>query len=157
MAKNSANRVVFRGPSTDYFIITREFVRQDPEAAREVVAGFVRALQWMRRERKNIELAATWTMADGEALTGKAPLITVNQAVEIARREILDIPSAPIIPLAEGTKQPLSSEFSFLRQLGKIPENSPWERVSSAFKYEGLREVMRDKSHYRLNTFNYSP
>lgn len=157
MARNSENRIVFRGPSTDYFVISREFALQNPEAAREVAAGFVRSLQWMRRQRKNIEQAASWAMADGEALTGKSPQVTVNQVVEIARREILDIPSAPIIPPTAGPDHALASEFRFLQHLGKIPANSPWERISSAFQYEGLREILRDKNRFQLNTFDYGP
>lgn len=155
MANNRTNRIIFRGQSTDYFVMSRDYVRQHPEAAREVIAGFVRALQWMRRSRQNIELAATWTMADGEALTGKAPRVTIAQAIEITRREILDIPSAPAIPPASGTDQTLASEFRFLRRHGKIPDNTPWERVSTAFQYDGLREVMREKNRYRLTTFDY--
>lgn len=155
LARTPANRIIFRGQSTDFFVFSRDFTKAHPEAAREVVAGFIRSLEWMRKGRSNVEQAARWAMIDGEILTGKSAQVTVNQAVNIARREILDIPSAPATPPATGTDPMLASEFRFLRRLGKIPEDAPWERIQSAFSYTGLQEVMRDKRRYRINDFDY--
>ena len=155
LARSPNNRIIFRSQSTDFFVLSRDFTKAHPEAAREVIAGFVRALEWMRYSRRNTEQAARWAMADGEALTGKAAQVTVIQAVAIARREILDIPSAPAVPVAAGTDPVLTSEFRFLRRLGKIPENAPWQNVESALAYTGLREVLSNRTHYRVTSFDY--
>ncbi len=155
LARTPQNRIVFRAQSTDFFVLSRSFTKAHPEAAREVVAGFVRALEWMRRSRKNAEQAARWAMADGEALTGKPAQVTIIQAVAITRREILDIPSAPAVPAATGKEPVLASEFRFLRRLGKIPENAPWQNIESALSYNGLHEVLGNRARYRLVTFDY--
>ena len=155
LARSPNNRIIFRGQSTDFFVLARSFTRAHPEAAREVIAGFVRAIEWMRRSRRNAEQAAQWAMADGQALTGKPPQVTAIQAVAIARREILDIPSAPAVPVATGKDPVLASEFRFLQHLGKIPENAPWKNVESALAYRGLQEVLSNRTTYRVTTYDY--
>lgn len=155
LARNSAHRIVFRGRSSSYFVLDREFARKHPEAAHQVIAAYVRALQWMRRSGSNAERAARWAMADGQAFTGKPPQLTVAQAVAIAHREILDIPSAPAIAPGNGTEPPLAGEFHFLKRLGKIPADSDWERIRQALDYTGLREVLQNKARYRIDTFDY--
>lgn len=155
LAKSMSHRVVFRGQSTDFFILSRSFEEQHPEAARQIVAGFVRAVEWLRRSRRNQEQAVRWAMTDGEALSGRPAQVTVPQGVDIVRREILDIPSAPAVPAASGPNPLLASEFRFLQRLGKIAKDSPWERVESAFGYKGLRQVTAEPLRYRLSTFDY--
>lgn len=155
LARTPNNRIIFRSQSIDFFVLARDFTTANPEAAREVIAGYVRALEWMRQSRRNSEQAARWAMSDGEVLTGKAAQVTVGQAVTIARREILDIPSAPAIPPPAGKDPVLSSEFRFLRHLGKIPDNAPWKAIESALAYKGLQEVLSDRVRYRTTSFDY--
>lgn len=155
LARTPNHRIIFRSQSVDYFVLSRSFTKAHPEAAHEVVAGYVRALEWMRHSRRNTEQAARWAMADGEVLTGRPAQLTIPQAVAIARREILEIPSAPAIPPAAGKEPLLASEFRFLRRLGKIPEDAAWSKVESALTYPGLQEVLSDRIRYRITTFDY--
>lgn len=155
LANNPQASVIFRGLSSDYFVLTRSFVQKNPEAARVLIAGFVRSIEWMRRSRKNIETAAQWAMQDGSALSGHPPSVTLAQAVDIARREILDVPSAPSIPLAPPDQPHLFSEFRFLQKLGKLPADSVWERAAGAFDYDGLQTVFAAPGKYHLHVFDY--
>ena len=157
LAGNPGARVLFRGVSSDYFVLTRGLVQRDPEAALEVVAGFVRALVWMRKGSANLEKAAGWAKKDGEALSGTTSKLSLSQAADITRREILDIPSAPAILRRTGEKPPLSEEFNFLKSLGKIPANSEQQRLDQAFQYRGLQLVLKSPRRYRLGEFNYQP
>ncbi len=59
------------------------------------------------------------------------------------------------MPVAAGKDPVLASEFRFLRRLGKIPENAPWQNVESALAYTGLREVLSNRTHYRVTSFDY--
>jgi len=147
--------VIFRGLSSDYFVLTRSFVQKNPEAARVLLAGFMRSIEWMRRSRKNIETAAQWAMLDGSALSGHPPSMTLAQAVDIARREILDVPSAPSIPAAPADQPHLLGEFRFLQKLGKLPAGSVWERTAGAFAYDGLQTVFAAPVKYHLHSFDY--
>ena len=55
----------------------------------------------MRRSQLNLERAAGWALADTQAFAGvpaaAGPNVTVAQIAAITRREILDVPSAPMI------------------------------------------------------------
>ena len=157
LAGSEKSRIVFRGLSADYFAIDRAFEKRAPEAARALTAGFVRAIEWMRRSQKNVEIAAQWVMADSEAFTGKAPAATVAQIVAITRRDILNVPSAPAIGLMPGTPPPLKSEFAFLRQLGKLPVQTKWEHVEAALAYDGLNRVLSDPRRFATRVFDYEP
>ena len=157
LAGDPEARILFRGLSSDYFVLSRELVRRDPGAALEVTAGFIRALAWMRKSAANLELAALWARKDGEALSGTASKLALSQAGEITHRDILDIPSAPAIIRRPGEKPPLSDEFSFLKNLGKIPKNAEQQRLQQAFAYDGLQRVLKSPRRYRLGDFSYRP
>lgn len=154
LARNATNHIVFRGLSSDYFVIERTFAKRNPEAALQLVAGFLRAIEWMQRSQRNVEKAATWALAEGLAFSGKAAAATASQIVAITRREILDIPSAPAIPMGPNNT-PLKTEFQFLSKLGKLPVGARWEQMESAFGYDGLARVLGEPRKYQVATFDY--
>lgn len=154
LTQGHGNRVVFRGQSTDYFVIEKSFERSHPEAARTLVAGFLRAVEWLKRSMKNQEKAAAWVMEDGRQFARKPAAVSVNQIASITRRDLLDIPSAPVVIISPGTEHPLQGELDFLQRQGKM-SNGKAESVSQAFAYHGLAQVWADPVRYTLETFNY--
>ncbi len=154
--KNPRNHIVFRGASSDYFVLSRAFARQQPQATLELVAAFVRALEWMRESQSHLEQAARWVMADSAAFSGVAPALTSAQVRAITRRELLDIPSAPTL-LDSGGPPRLKAEFEFLRRLGKLPATAAWAQVEAALAYDGLTSVQSDERRWRLHTYDYQP
>lgn len=154
--RNPRNHVVFRGASSDYFVLSRAFVRQAPQAALQLIAGFVRALEWMRASLQNLEQAARWAVADSEAFSGTAPALTTAQVRAIVHRELLDVPSAPVL-LDDGGPPRLKAEFDFLRRLGKLAPNANWSQVEAALGYDGLTTVLGNERRYRLTHFDYRP
>lgn len=155
LANGERNRIVFRGRSTDYFVVSREFHRRHPEAAMALVAGFARAIEWMRRSNRNLELAARWSMRDAAAFAGRAPAVSIEQVMSITRREILNVPSAPVIVRPPRGEAPLQGEFGFLGRLGKLPAGASLETLREAFGLDALARVMADPVRYRLNEFAY--
>ena len=154
LARSDKNRIVFRGLTTDYFVIERDFEKRSPQAARHVVAGFLRSIEWMRRSQRHVEKAARWVLADGEAFSGKPGATSVAQIVAITQREILSVPSAPAI-LRTPARPPLNNEFQFLAKLGKLPNGALWSNVETAFGYDGLARVMAEPRVYQIATFDY--
>lgn len=155
LARSSANRIVFRGKSSDYFVIERTFARNHPEAALHLVASFLRAIEWMHRSARHIDKAAVWVLADGLAFSGKPAGMAPAQVAAITRRDILDVPSAPAIPIGVGNF-PLKTEFQFLDQLGKLPTGARWEHVEAAFGYDGLAQVLHAPRTYSITSFDYA-
>lgn len=153
---SNKNRIVFRGLSSDYFVISRSFEKQAPEAARILVAGYVRAIEWMRRSQKNADLAAHWAITDAEKFSSKKTSLPANQIVSITRREILNVPSAPVIISSPGAPLPLRSEFTFLKGQNKLPAEGDWENVVTALGYNGLERVMSDQRRYQTKRFDYA-
>jgi hypothetical protein len=155
VGKNSANHIVFRGLTTDYFVLEKEFATRHPQAALQLVAGYLRAIEWMRRSQLNIEKAAQWVMADGESFSGRPTPVLAAQIAAITRRDILDVPSAPVILNHSSAAPTLRNEFQFLNTLGKLPQGASWDNVAHALAYEGLTQVMRDAKTYQLRAFDY--
>jgi ABC-type nitrate/sulfonate/bicarbonate transport system substrate-binding protein len=154
LERNSSNHIVFRGLSTDFFVIERDFAQRSPQAARHLVAGFVRAIEWMRRSRINLEKAARWAKADTEVFSGKPVPLTIGQIASITRREILDIPSAPAMLVSPGVPL-LKTEFEFLTQQGKLPAGATWDKVAHALTYDGLARVVGEARLFQLRSFDY--
>lgn len=155
LAGNARNRIVFRGLSTDYFVIGRAFERRAPEAARALVAGFARAVEWLRGPQRNADKAARWARADGAAFSSEAGAPTPAQIVAITRRDLLNVPSAPAMPAELSDPATLKNEFDFLRQLGKLPGEARWNQVAAAFGYDGLARVLSEPRRYALRVFDY--
>jgi ABC-type nitrate/sulfonate/bicarbonate transport system substrate-binding protein len=154
MGKSEKNHIVFRGQSSDYFVLEQDFVQRSPQAARHVVASFYRAIEWMRRSPANLNRAARWALADTTAFSGKPAQLGAVQVASITHREILSIPSAPTL-LINPAAPPLKGEYQFLSGLGKLPAAAQWENVEKAFRYDGLAQVLNDARTYRLRSFDY--
>lgn len=154
LEQGNKNHIVFRGQTTDHFVMTQDFVKRSPQVARHVVASFLRAIEWMRRSQQNVQRAAQWAITDTAAFSGKAGTLSSAQVVAITRREILDIPSAPTILLVPKTPL-LKNEFQFLTSLGKLPADAKWANVEMALRYDGLARVMADPRAYQLRSFDY--
>lgn len=151
-----AFKVVYRGISTDYFVMSSDLIQHHPQAAREVVAAFVRALNWMGSSQEALLQSSAWTVADGAAFSGKPQKTTVEQAAAIVRREILDVPSAPVIPKkGSDGRELLQSEFEFLHELGKIPTGVDWPRIASSFSRDLLLEILDKPGRFHLSEFDY--
>lgn len=155
LGRNEKNRIVFRGLSTDYFVIQRQFEKRAPQAALQVIAAYLRAHTWMRQSQRHVEQAARWAMANTQAFSGKPEQLSAAKIAFITRREILSIPSAPAI--LRGSGEPLlKNEYQFLSALGKLPASGTWENVEAAFNYDGLARVMADARGFHIANFDYA-
>jgi sulfonate transport system substrate-binding protein len=154
LAANPKNRIIFRSESVDYFVIRRDFEQASPEAARVLVAGFVRAIEWMRRSPQNAQKAAKWVLADGGEFLGSPVSVPVSQVVAVTRSGILNIPSAPVIVKSAGA-EPLKAEFELLKSLDKLPGDGRWDHVAASFGYEGMGQVMANPRQYALRRFDF--
>jgi NitT/TauT family transport system substrate-binding protein len=154
LSNNKRNRILFRGLSTTYFVLERDFAERSPQTALQVVAGFLRAIEWMRRSRHNVEQGVRWAMFDAASFAGKPSPISMAQIVSITYREILDIPSAPAILTSPGAP-PLKHEFEFLQKLGKLPPGAQWSSVEAALAYDGLTRVMAKAREFEIHVFDY--
>ncbi len=155
LANSDINRIVFRGSSTDYFVISREVAKRSPQAVNALVAGYVRAIEWLRASRRNQEKAAQWVKDDAEEFSGKKSDISLEQIAGITRRELLNIPSAPRIIVNPRAQPPLKGAFDFLKGLGKLPADASWANVESAMNNDILPNILADTRLSETGRFDY--
>jgi ABC-type nitrate/sulfonate/bicarbonate transport system substrate-binding protein len=157
LARNPKNRAIYRGMSTDWVVLSREFSQKNPRAALALVASFARAINWMRAAANNVDRAAAWVIADGEAFTAKTVLVTLRQAVDIVRKDLLEVPGAPAVPAKVDGLPPLSRELEFLQQIGRIGPEFGIAQLSQSLGYDGMQKVQADPKTFRVFTYDYLP
>lgn len=155
LMRNPKNRAIYRGMSTDWVVLSKEFADKQPQAALALVASFARAVQWMRGASANVERAATWVLADGAAFTGKPSALPLAKAVEIVRKDLLEVPGAPAVPAKVDGVLPLSRELEFLQLQGRVGRDFGQSKVAEAFGYSALKQVQSDPKKYRLHVYDY--
>ncbi len=155
LARNLKNRAIYRGMSTDWVVLSGEFVQARPQAVLALVASYARAIHWMRAANANAELAGAWVMADGDAFTAAPRALSLAKVVEIVRKDLLEVPGAPAVPSKIDGEAPLMKEFEFLRQQGRIAAGMNADRIGHAFAYTGLKQVQADPKKYRLFVYGY--
>lgn len=155
MQRDAANRPIYRGMSTDWVVAAEPFARQQSTAALALAAAYVRAVVWMRAANANLEQAASWVLRDGEAFTGQARSLTLAKAMDIARKDLLDVPGAPAVPAKVDGVPPLTREFAFLQELGRLPDGATLQQVTQALSYDGLRRVQSTPQQYRIHQAEY--
>lgn len=157
MQRNAANRMIYRGMSTDWVVAAAPWTAQQRDAALALTAAFARSVHWMRKSHANLERAASWVLSDGEAFTGQPRSLTPARAMDIARKDLLDVPGAPSIPERVDGVPPLHREFEFLRALGRLPAQAAPAQLTQALAYDGLRTVLSAPQKYRVYQADYGP
>jgi NitT/TauT family transport system substrate-binding protein len=155
LARSPKNRAIYRGMSTDWVVFSREFANEQPQLALQLVASYVRAINWMRAEKKNLDRAGVWVLDDSAKFIGKKPEINLQKATEIARKDLLDVPGAPAVPNKIDGLPPLAREFDFLLKQGKLASNTDPGKVQEAFSYDGLSKVQSNPGRFRTFEFKY--
>lgn len=155
LQQSREHRIVFRALTNDYLVLESGHVERHPEGARHLIAGLIRAIEWMRRSRANLEQAVRWSQADVLTFTGAPSALSVEQTANIVREEILSVPSAPVIPQRSKATL-LRGEFDFLQRLGKLPAGASWAAVETALRFDGMAHVLSNPKRYRLTDFDYA-
>ena len=155
IARNPKNRAIYRGMSTDWVVLARDFTEQRAQVTLALVASYARAINWMRAANANAERAGAWVLADGEAFTAAPRTLSMAKVVEIVRKDLLEVPGAPAVPSAVDGAPPLTREFDFLQQQGRIAKGVDSGAISRALAFTGLRQVQAEPKKYRLFSYDY--
>lgn len=154
LARHSEFSAIYRRMTYSYLYMARRFLDSDPEAARLVLAGHVRAINWMRMAQANLEQACRWTVERARDFSGRTDSLTWEQCAEITRRDLLDVSPQAKIPDSTLTPDGLvRSQVLFLQEQGKIPEGVRWEDVRAKFNPAPLDEILADPDRYQLWEF----
>lgn len=150
-------KVINRFISMSFLYFSKPFIEQNPDAARQIVAALVRAISWLKQDRKNLLAATRWTLEANNALTGKDLPLTLDQAAALTTSDILSIPSSAVIPYADLEKQGyLAKAFDFLKMNGLLSVTAEWEKTRRNFDNAILKDVLAKPTKYSLKKFDYS-
>lgn len=150
--------IAYQQMTSGYLYFTKDFHDQNPEAARAILASVLRAIRWMKMKKENRLLAAKWSRAAGEKLTGREIPLSDGEIADLAEKDILGLISHPMISQADLKKSgALFREFEFLKKLKKVPASTQWVRIRDSFDLEMISQVLTDPRNYHLDTFDYGP
>ncbi|MGR3304089.1 MAG: NrtA/SsuA/CpmA family ABC transporter substrate-binding protein [Candidatus Scalindua sp.] len=156
LIKYPNNVVIHRYLSSGYIYFVKTFSDRWPEVVRQIIAAEIRALRWMQSNRQNLLQASEWALQAGEDLTNHKLELSVEQYASLAESDILGLTSAPIIPQNDLRQNgPLHMEFEFLKNMGKIPASTNWDKVHDSFDLQVIIEVLANAKKYKLNEFDY--
>lgn len=156
LAKHKEFVVIQKFINSSYLFEGRTFAERYPEETSHIVASFVRALRWMKKDEKNLVRAAEWTMEAGKILQGGPQEASVEQIAAVTKTDILQITSNPVIPQSDFMQDgPMHKAFEFLKGQGKVPSSAVWEKVHNSLDRGVMDSVLSNPSKYRLNSFEY--
>lgn len=156
LTADKRNRAIYKGMSTVWMVFSADFIQEQPARALDLVASYVRALNWLRASRRNLERATAWVLQDSERFSGQRAGLSAAQAADIARKDMLDVPE---IPLAEGLERnllPLAGELAFLKSQGKVEPTADEAALAKAFAYSGLQQVLKAPKRFRVYEYDYA-
>lgn len=157
LGNNPDARVINRFISMSFLYFSKSFIDQNPDAARQIVSALVRAISWLKQDKKNLLAATSWAMEANRALTGKGLPLSLQQAAALTTSDILAIPSTAAIPAADLKKQGyLAKAFEFLKTQGQLPANAQWDKTLKNFDNRLLTEVLSNPSRYKLKKYDYT-
>lgn len=149
--------LVHRQVSNSYFSLSRRLVAETPAAADAIAAAVVRAIRWMKKG-DNLTTVSNWTLAGMKEFSGKTSPLSAADIAAITRSDLLDVPSAPLLNVAErGEDSSLGKVFTFLKSFGKFPAESTKKEFLSSIKPDLMQKVLADPKRFQLNNFDYAP
>jgi hypothetical protein len=126
-----------------------------PEVAVLAVASFVRATNWLRASKTNVERALLWVREDSKALTGNDLDVSTADLLHVVYDDLINIPHLPVSPKIIDRKPPLVQEFLFLQRDETIKSSLPASSVDEFFTYTGVQQVIRSPIVHKIYVYKY--
>ena len=148
--------LVQRFMNNSYVSLSADLTKKNPEVAELVVASYVRALRWMRDDRKNLMRAIDWALHDSSLMEGKPTTLSREDMAETTTDDLLKIAASPMVPKQDLTENgSLRRAFTFLQQQGKIAATVPWSKIETSFDYTLIERILTAPEKYQLLAVDY--
>lgn len=149
-------KVMQRFLNSSYLYFSKNFLKNNPEAADLLVAAYIRALRWMRQDNANLIRAVEWNLASNEKLLGKPSGLSVQDVAKTTTEDILKIAHSPVVPRQDlADNGSIRRAFTFLQEQGKIPASVTWAKISASFDRTLIDKILADPKKYHLFEYNY--
>lgn len=156
VAKNKNVKRVSEFLNTDFIYWTEQFSIDHPEAARHLLAAYLRALSWLVTNEAHLTQAATWSIASTQKFLKEDADLSLGQFKQQIRKNLKLIGSGAI-PLTEfADNSYLSRAFSLLKDKGLMEQGSSWQRVQGSVRPSLIQEILLEPDTYQAHVFDYN-
>ena len=147
---------VGRQSSSGYLSVSRTFAGKHPDSLSLLAAGMARAIQWLAKDGANRQQAAAWNKAAMLKLSGKASAYSTEELRRQLTADLQAIRYSARLPVPKKQdKNLLFDEFTFLKDVGKLPETARWESISNSFDHSIMERIYQNPVASSLNRFDY--
>lgn len=149
--------VIHRQVSLSFFLMDQKLVDEHPAVADALGSALIRSVRWMKKE-SNLAAASRWAIDGMREFSGSASSLSAADISRITRTDLLNVPAAPLISLAEkDSTSALGREFQFLKSIGKLPPHASNELFQKNIRPDLLQRLMAKPRYHQLSRFDYAP
>ncbi|MBF0119278.1 MAG: hypothetical protein HQK79_10620 [Desulfobacterales bacterium] len=140
-----------------YIAMDLDFTTRNPNIQKAILAAHFRATKWARLNEQNIKTALIWDRKAGLIFLGKSSIEANEKWISLLRKETIDNPSFPMLPLNFTNEQGIQyQQFQFLKKIGTLPASADWKKICSKVYFTLLPAIIRDAKYWQIDTFDYS-
>ncbi|MBF0343996.1 MAG: ABC transporter substrate-binding protein [Nitrospirae bacterium] len=148
--------VIYNKLVSGYLYCRKDFYTSRPDAVDAIVASEIRALNWLRRNKNNLLMAAKWALDKQAAFSGNTSPLTPEQIAAIALNDLIGMKTDPSLPMDEFAENGmLHDEFDFLKTIKFIPPAASLNTVYKNFEPSIIERIANNPARYRLNEYRY--
>lgn len=152
---NSA--LVSSSPGFSYIAMDLGFTTRHPGIQQAILAAVVRAVNWVKLDEMNIRTSLLWDRDAAVRFFGKSPVEENEKWIGLMRKETIDNPSFPMLPLNFVENSGIQyQQFEFLKKIGSLPATADWKKVSTSVDTGLLPKVIADRN-WQVDRFDYAP
>ena len=151
--KYSGLIVTHRGKSYGFLYVKKELLERSPDAVRHLLASEIRALRWLRKSDRNLNIASKWVNDASLILSTQGVHFSPDKISLLAKQDMpgIRIKEHPrISPGLLSDNGALKKEFELLKDLGLIAQQKTWEVVKGKFDLSVIETVILNPVKYRI-------
>lgn len=142
--------------NTDFIYWTEHFAQDHPEAARHLLAAYLRALNWLSSNETHLNQGATWSIAGTNVFLKENVKLSLIQFKQQIRKNLKLIGSGAIPANEFAENSYFARAFVLLKKKGLMSQGSTWQRVENSIRPNLIYEILIDQDTYQTHVFNYT-
>lgn len=156
LKENSNFMVLHKSLNTSYLYFSKTFFDRHLEAVNYILASQIRSMKWLDKSENNRFLAAKLTAPYRLDLNTDSMFISSQLINKIILGDLLSVSSLGVLPAGElNLSGRIYKEFLFLKELGRLPIESEWEKVKKSFDRTILENILDQRIKYKINEYMY--
>ncbi len=156
LKENSNFMVLHKSLNTSYLYFSKIFFDKHLEAVNYILASQLRSMKWLDKSENNRFLAAKLTAPARFDLNTDSMFISPQLINRIILGDLLSVSSSGELPSGElNLSGRIYKEFLFLKELGKLPIESDWDKIKKSFNRSILENILDQRIKYKINEYMY--